>query len=364
MVEKIVEASGSRHSLFEGSIHTRFNDELFRKKRALLTEMNEKQMKEVLTISGKLMQSVSAAKKGARKKTAAAPKPVRKIYDAKNSEDQRSLPGKLVRKEGQKPVKDKDVNNIYDHCGHTWQLYYEKFGRNSIDGKGMTLINTVHFGKNFGNAFWEGSQMVYGDGDNVFKSFTIDIDITGHELTHGVVQYEANLAYENQSGAINESMADVFGSMVKQFALKQTAQNADWLIGAKIMKGRGYSLRSMKAPGSAYQNHPVLGDDPQPAHMNNYKNLPNTRQGDYGGVHINSGIPNHAFYLAAMNLGGNAWDKAGKIWYETLCDATLMNANSLFADLRNGTVTSAEKLYGVMSNEAAVVKKAWADVGL
>jgi Zn-dependent metalloprotease len=146
--------------------------------------------------------------------------------------------------------------------------------------------------------------------------------------------------------------------------LNQGAKDSDWLIGSTCMHGDGYALRSMKSPGKAYQNHPVLGNDPQPGHMSDYMELPNTRQGDYGGVHINSGIPNHAFYLAAYNLGGNSWDKAGKIWYEALCDASLMHAHSQFTDLRNGTISKAELLFGVGSNEAKTVTKAWMDVGL
>lgn len=368
MVEKIEEAGETKRSLFDSSVNTKFNDELFRKKRALLTEMNGKQMKSVLTTAfSDMIQAVASPSKTAA--SAAKPKekkltPSRKVYDAQNDDDQRKLPGKLIRKEGQKAVKDKDVNNIYDNCGYTWDFYNTHFKRNSIDGKGLPLINTVHFGTNFGNAFWEGTQMVYGDGDSIFKSFTSDIDITGHELTHGVVQYEANLDYVAQSGAINESMADVFGIMVRQFALHEDAGSSDWLIGRTCIKGSGYALRSLKAPGTAYKNHPILGDDPQPGHMKNYQNLPNTRKGDYGGVHINSGIPNHAFYLAAVELGGQPWLGAGKIWYQALCDETLLNNASQFTDLANATTVKAEALFGVNSNEAKAVKNAWKGVGL
>ncbi len=210
MVEKIETAGATRKSLFAASVNTHFNDELFRKKRTVLTEMNGKQMKSVLNTTFNAMVTGFAAT-GTKSKTAAKKAaPNRKVYDAKNSDDQKDLPGKLIRKEGQKPVSDKDVNNIYDNCGHTWDFYFSQYKRNSIDDKGLPLINSVHFGTNFGNAFWEGTQMVYGDGDAVFKSFTNDIDITGHELTHGVVQYEANLEYVAQSGAINESMARRF----------------------------------------------------------------------------------------------------------------------------------------------------------
>jgi len=369
MVDKIEVAGATKRSLFEGSVNTKFNAELFRKKRTLLTEMNGKQMKAVLTTSvGNLVQALAPAKTAAKTSKAGkkAPKlkPKRMVYDAKNTNDQKDLPGKLMRKEGQKPVKDKDVNNIYDNCGHTWDFYYNEFKRNSVDGKGLPLINSVHFGTNFGNAFWEGTQMVYGDGDEVFKSFTTDIDITGHELTHGVVQYEASFEYVAQSGAINESMADVFGIMVRQMTLGEDAGSSDWLIGRTCMRGTGYALRSMKEPGAAFKNHPILGNDPQPGHMKDYATLPNTRNGDYGGVHINSGIPNHAFYLTAVELGGKPWLAAGKIWYQALCDETLLNSTSQFTDLANATTVKAGTLFGAGSAQEKAVKKAWKAVGL
>lgn len=365
MVDKVQDASETKRAAFSSSINTEFHDELFRKKRTVLSEMNTNEMKAVLTTSFETLTAAMApAKKATAKKAKSKPAPKRKVYDANHSNDQRKLPGKLVRKEGQQAVADADVNNIYDNCGRTWNLYYDQFGRNSIDGKGLPMINTVHFGTNFENAFWEGTQMVYGDGGQVFKSFTNDIDITGHELTHGVVQYEANLEYVAQSGALNESLADVFGIMVRQYTLNEDAKTSDWLIGRTCMKGNGYALRSMKNPGSAYKNHPILGNDPQPGHMKNYQQLPNNRNGDYGGVHINSGIPNHAFYLVAVELGGQPWLKAGKIWYETMCDETLCNPNTQFADFAHATVTKAEALFGAGSNEAKAVKKAWKAVGL
>src|SRR5262249_39364946 len=150
-----------------------------------------------------------------------------------------------------------------------------------------------------------------------FNRFTIDLDIIGHELTHGVTQHEANLDYLGQPGALNESVSDVMGSLIKQRQLNQTADQADWLIGAKLLTAnvQGVALRSMKAPGTAFDD-PVLGKDPQPRHMKNYLRT----HADYGGVHINSGIPNHAFYLVATQIGGFAWEKAGRIWYETLRD--------------------------------------------
>src|SRR5689334_18526829 len=139
------------------------------------------------------------------------------LYDAKNGS---SLPGITVRKEGDPPVADVAVNEAYDGSGWTYDLYKDIYGRNSIDNNGLRLDSTVHYQNNYDNAFWDGKQMVYGDGDGqLFNRFTIAIDVMGHELTHGVTQYEASLNYSQQPGALNESMSDVFGSLVKQYSL-------------------------------------------------------------------------------------------------------------------------------------------------
>lgn len=282
----------------------------------------------------------------------------RKVYDAHNGTD---LPGALVRSEGDDPVKDTAVNQAYDGTGATWTLYKECYGRDSIDGNGLVLTSTVHYDRAYANAFWNGAQMVFGDGDGeIFGNFTAAIDVTGHELTHGVTQYTANLAYEGQSGALSESISDVFGSLTKQYALGQSAAQADWLIGAGLfLPGvKGVALRSMKAPGTAYDD-PRLGKDPQPATMSGYVDTSD----DNGGVHINSGIPNHAFYLAATGIGGNAYDDAGKIWYATLTSGTLL-ATAGFKDFAAATQAAAQTLFGADAPQLAAVTKAWQTVGV
>jgi len=288
----------------------------------------------------------------------APPQKKRSIYDAKHSED---LPGAVVRSEGQSPVADKAVNQAYDGLGDTFDFYQKVYQRNSIDNAGMPLNATVHYGQSYDNAFWNGQQIVFGDGDNViFTDFTGATDVIGHELTHGVTGSEANLTYQGQSGALNESISDVFGVMVSQFKQNQTADKADWLIGAGILaKGvQGVALRSMKAPGTAY-NDPRLGKDPQPADMAHYVNTAE----DNGGVHINSGIPNHAFYLVATALGGYSWERAGQIWYQTLVDHNL-KANATFATFANLTIQHAAGRYGANSDEQKAVRDAWAKVGV
>lgn len=292
---------------------------------------------------------------------AAIPSPAGKkhrlIYDAQHKE---ALPGKLVRSEGQKASKDLAVNEAHDHSGATYDFFHTLFGRNSLDDRGMSLISSVHVGRNYDNAFWNGEQMAYGDGDGrTFVRFTKALDVVGHELTHGVVAHTANLDYEDEPGALNEHFADVFGVLVKQWRLKQTVRQADWLVGADLLvpAATRRALRSFAAPGTAYQNDPDIGSDPQPAHMKQKYTGPD----DNGGVHINSGIPNHAFYLAATAIGGRAWEKTGKIWYRALLG---LSSRSPFVQAARATMESAAALYGARSAESAAVKKAWSTVGV
>ncbi len=287
----------------------------------------------------------------------------RLIYHAGFAE---SLPGRLVRREGTDPTGDPAIDEAYDGTGHTWDLFYDIFGRNSVDDKGMHLVSSVHYGQGYDNAFWDGEQMVCGDGDEdlpeqerLFRRFTIAADIIGHELTHGITQFEAKLAYYGQPGALNESFSDVFGSLVKQRILNQTADEADWLIGQGLFTSnvRGQSIRSMKEPGTAYDD-PILGKDPQPGHMNDYVNTTS----DNGGVHVNSGIPNRAFYICASEIGGYAWEKAGKIWYKALRDR--LSAGSDFKETAGITFQIAGEDYGIGSAEQNAVKKGWEEAGI
>jgi Zn-dependent metalloprotease len=286
----------------------------------------------------------------------ATPRVDRAIYDGGNKA---ALPGKLIRKEGDSATGDADADEAYDGAGHVFDLYLGSFGRNSLDGAGMKLKHTVHHRKGFNNAFWEGSQMVYGDGDDrIFSRFT-ELSVIGHEMSHGVVQFSGGLRYAGQSGALNESFADVFGALTVQRKLGQRAADADWLIGAGIFAPgiRGTALRSMKAPGTAYADA-LLGQDPQPYHMSLYVNTPE----DNGGVHINSGIPNHAFYLYAQYLGGNAWEKPGTVWYKAL--QTLNNPLASFSQWAAQTLDVATSQFGIGSFEAIMLKRAWRLVGI
>lgn len=290
--------------------------------------------------------------------TAISHVPQRTIYDAQNSQQ---LPGKIVRLENSPTTNIPVIDEAYSGLGSTFEFYLQVYHRDSIDDAGMPMNASVHFGTNYDNAFWNGQQMVFGDGDgSLFNRFTIALDVIGHELTHGVTEHDAGLAYSGQSGALNESVSDVFGVLIKQYANKQTVAQADWLIGAGLLAAgvKGVALRSMKAPGTAYDD-PVLGKDPQPATMQGYvKTL-----SDNGGVHINSGIPNHAFFLAAVALGGNAWEKAGRVWYETLGDAHL-KPHATFRKFANLTVSTAGKIFGAGSVESKAIHDAWHQVGV
>lgn len=281
----------------------------------------------------------------------------RTIYDAKNREN---LPGTLVRREGEKVKGGTSVTEAYNYSGSTYNFFKKIFDRNSIDTRGMKLDSTVHYGGDYNNAFWNGTQMVYGDGDgDIFQRFTKCLDIVGHELTHGVTQYEAALEYQSQTGALNESFSDVFGSLIKQYSLHQSADEADWLIGEGIFteKVNGSALRSMKAPGHAY-NDTIIGKDPQPDNMKDYV----TTLSDNGAVHINSGIPNKAFYVASIEIGGYAWEKAGPIWYTTLTER--LGEKSGFQDAADSTYRVSGELFGQYSKEQKAIIKAWNSVGI
>ncbi len=281
------------------------------------------------------------------------PSPHRTIADAGHTEE---LPGRTVREEGGPATADPAADEAYDGFGLTWDLYQQVYGRDSVDGRGLPLLGSVHYSTDYDNAFWDGTQMVFGDGDGeLFGRFTVSVDVIGHELTHGVTEVEAGLVYSGQSGALNESVSDVFGSLVKQRGLGQAAADADWLIGAGLLlpSVQGVALRSMRAPGTAYDDE-TLGKDPQPADMSGYV----TTDRDNGGVHINSGIPNHAFYLASVAAGGNAWETTGRVWYAALRDPAVTGSAD-FPAFAGVTVRVARD-----AGLDAAVHDAWVQVGV
>ncbi|HZR83975.1 MAG TPA: M4 family metallopeptidase [Candidatus Binatia bacterium] len=280
----------------------------------------------------------------------------REVYDCLQNW---ALRVKLVRAEGGPATDDSDVNQVYDFAGVVRDYYKTELNRNSIDNLAMNLVLNVHVGVNYMNAFWDGDEMAFGDGDGaIFTSFAKSLDVAAHELTHGVTQFTANLDYYSQSGALNESFSDVFGSVITQYHEGQDAGTADWLIGNEIMGPTlfGEALRSMKAPGTAYDN-PLMGKDPQPAHMSGYYTGPADNQG----VHINSGIPNRAFYLVASDIGT---DKAGQVWYHGLQN---LWPTADFADAAHVLIESARILVNtnvIPQGTTQTVRLAFHEVGV
>jgi len=270
-----------------------------------------------------------------------------------------TLPGEPVRSSGEPPSGDVAVDEAYSGVEASLALCREELGRDSYDGRGAPVVATVHYERNYSNAFWDGRQLVFGDGDGkVFERFTKPIDVLGHEFAHALTQHTAGLTYQDQSGALNESVSDVFAAMLKQRILGQTSAEADWLIGEGIFTSavQGRALRSMSEPGTAYDD-PVVGKDPQVGSMADYVET----QEDNGGVHINSGIPNRAFHLAAVELGGSSWERAGQIWYAALTSAEV-SADTVFTGFADACVAAAAAGYD--DAVAAVVRRAWEAVGV
>ena len=279
-----------------------------------------------------------------------------RVYDAGS---RLVLPGRQVLP-GDFDGGDVQVTEAWDGGGVTRAFLESVYGRRSIDGLGMRIDSTVHYGVGFQNAMWNGRQMVYGDGDGlVILRFTACIDVTAHELMHAITQYSAALGYCGQTGALNEHFSDVFGMMVKQWLLGQSAEESDWCIGAGLfgpaVNARG--VRCLALPGSAYDD-PILGTDPQPWHMRGYVET----AADNGGVHINSGILNHAFYLAAMEIGGYTWKVLGRIWYAVLTEQ--LTADARFDDFVHAIVETAGAMFGYGGRVQRAVGQAFADVGL
>lgn len=269
------------------------------------------------------------------------------------------LPGDKARGDDEPPTGDVAVDEAYDSTGVVHSLFATEFGRDGIDGAGSPVTVTVHYGQRYDNAFWDGQQLVFGDGDGeVFERFTKPPDVLFHEFTHGVTQFTADLVYADQPGALNESMSDCFAAMTKQQLLGQTAQEADWLIGEGLFLPGvdAVALRSMREPGTAYDD-PLLGKDPQVGSMSDYVET----RADNGGVHINSGIPNRAFALLALALGGRSWEVAGQIWYAALTGGAV-GPQTQFAGFGAATVEAAEQLFG--SREVQLVRDAWGEVGV
>jgi Zn-dependent metalloprotease len=288
----------------------------------------------------------------------APPTKERLVRDAGGTID---LRGAIVRQEQGDASTDEAVEEAFERLGTTWDFYFEVLARNSIDKSGMPLEGVVHYREGYDNALWNGTQMIFGDGSGLrFTRFTQSLTVCAHEMSHGVIQYDGPLVYQGQAGAINESIADVLATLVEQWKNKEKPEDADWLVGREILASgvTGRALRSLEAPGTAYDDD-VLGKDPQPGHMDSFV----MTDDDHGGVHINSGIPNRAFFLVARRLGSYAWEDAGRIWYAALGHERLL-PTATFRQFARITRFVASTLFGIESLQVTAVEEAWTEVGL
>lgn len=279
---------------------------------------------------------------------AAAPKVT--VYDCRQSQ---TLPGTPLA--AAKASKDATAKRTFVETSAVAKFYKTVFGRNSIDDAGMTMMSSIHFGRNYNNAMWNGSQMIYGDGDGkLFVDFTRGDDVIGHELTHGVTQHSLQLAYSGDAGGLNESLSDCFGAMFRQWSAAQDVNAADWLIGADIMgptaKARGFKcLRNMAKP----DDKAALA--PQPTQ---YSQI--TPGMD---PHYSSGPPNLAFCTACKTLGGRSWERIGQVWYAALSTSGAQPHLSMPKFAARTRQLAAQK-YPAQPAVATAVDAGWKKVGL
>ncbi|MHB9928144.1 M4 family metallopeptidase [Clostridium botulinum] len=260
----------------------------------------------------------------------------------------------LVENNSNKFTEDKHVTAVdgYVNLSKTYDYYKNKFNRNSIDNKGMNVEGFIHTGKNFNNAFWRDDlgSMFFGDGDGVkFSSFASALDVVGHEVSHGITSKESKLKYEKESGALNESFSDIMGVAI---------EGKNFQIGEDCYTPNipGDALRDMEDPSKGNQ----------PAHMKDFQYLPNDKDHDWGGVHTNSGIINHAAYLIADGMEKsrekNSKDIMAKLFYRANCYKWDETTN--FAKCRNDVVQVTKDLYGENSKYVKIVENAFDQVGI
>lgn len=278
-------------------------------------------------------------------------------YDSKNDTDTRNDTLYMGNSASFKSDYDRAAVDAHYNSEKVYEYFLNEHGRNSLDDEGMEITSYVHYGNNYNNAFWNGRWMTYGDGDGeFFISLSAALDVTAHEMTHGIISHTANLVYRDQPGALNESFADVFGAIIDE---------KDWEIGEDIMAPAAiaegnWRLRSLSDPNSVVVTNPqraAYGSGVYPAHMDEYYHMP--RNVDNGGVHVNSSIPNHAAYLIGQEIGR---EKLGQIYYRAL--TVYLTPYSEFSDARQAIVQSAIDIYGEGSAEEAAVHAGFDAVGI
>ena len=246
----------------------------------------------------------------------------------------------------------------------TWDYYKSTFGRNGIFGNGAGSYNRVHYGNRYVNAFWDGSRMTYGDGDGSNYGPLVSLDVAGHEMSHGVTENSANLAYSGESGGLNEATSDIFGTMVEFYAGNPN-DPGDYLIGEEFDLKRHLGLRRMDNPASDGSS----------------ANCWTSRVGSLD-VHYSSGVGNHFFYLLAEGSGaktingvahssptcngstvtGIGRTAAAAIWYRAL--TVYMTSSTTYPGARTATLNAARDLYGSGSAQQGAVATAWSAVGV
>ncbi len=293
----------------------------------------------------------------------------RPMFNAQQSQIPNQLTGAIVTYDYQNRYPANSSFNLISSSGNTWDpkavsahynasVVYEYFrtvhNRNSLDDKGGSVLSFINVadadGGGMDNAYWNGRGMYYGNGRRVFNPLVAALDVSGHEMTHGVVQATADLRYLGQSGALNESFADIFGCMIER---------KNWKMGEDIVRPGIYSSGAMRDLSDPHNGTNQNGQGWQPRTMKEYRKLPNTTDGDNGGVHVNCGIPGHAFYLFASAVGK---EKAEKVYYLTLTD--YLSASSQFADMRIAARLACVELFGEDSPEEEAVTAAFDSVGI
>lgn len=260
---------------------------------------------------------------------------------------------------------DPVANNIHWGIEQSYD-FYALLGRQSFDDNGTYILNLAHYGVNMNNAFWNGydTVMCYGDGDGVYMDYVVGLDVEGHEFSHAITQYSADLQYQGESGALNESFSDILGTGIEWYVL---GASSNWTIGENVMLQSPYFLRSM--------SNPSLGSQPDTYFGTNWNPLtPVTEANDWGGVHTNSGVQNYWFYLLAnggtgINDNGDNFSVVGigmsdalNIVYRNL--TTYLTNTSGYIDARNGSIQSATDFWGSNSQQVQSVINAWCAVGV
>jgi Zn-dependent metalloprotease len=285
----------------------------------------------------------------------------RQVFDARGST---VLPGALLRDEDDPPTRDSAANDAYEHVGIALQFFATVLKRDSVDGKGLRIDASVHYGFGFPNAMWTGLQLVVGDGDGTnVRNLAGSLGIIAHEFSHGVSQHlvKGGLGVvqlpnqpptlKGEAGALNESFSDVCASMIKQWHAGQDAADADWLLGEDILAPKaGKAIRSLKDPGNTKV---TWSQDDQIRDFRRYRPTMD--------AHTASGIANYAFYLAATRLGGKSWDPLGPIWLKAY---DKLRARATFLDAAHSTVDVAAALHGKGSLPHEAVKAAWKKVNV